>query len=43
MKVLNRVFEVEEYMGRVFTEELADMHQAHLRLRKHERPGFRHE
>lgn len=35
-QLLNRVFEVEEYMGRLFIEEVADMHQDHIRLLKNE-------
>lgn len=31
---LSRVFEVEEHVGRVFIEELAEMHLAHLKSKE---------
>ena len=30
--MLNRVYEVEEYMGRPFIDEIANMHQEHIRM-----------
>jgi len=33
--ILNRVYEVEEYMGKSFMEEIANMHQDHLKMQKH--------
>lgn len=30
---LNRVFEVEEFAGKIFMEEAAQMHTAHIRLK----------
>lgn len=36
---LNRVFEVEEYMGRTFIEDLANMHQEHIRIIKNQHAG----
>ena len=33
--VLNRVYEVEEHMGRVFLEEVAEMQRAHARQLQH--------
>ena len=38
--ILNRVYEVEEYMGRLFIEEVANMHQDHIRTIKHQAQGF---
>lgn len=32
---LNRVYEVEEHMGRVFIEEVAEMQRAHARQLQH--------
>ncbi len=29
---VKRVYEVEEYMGKPFIEEIADMHQEHIRM-----------
>ena len=34
--ILNRVYEVEEYMGRPFMDEVANMHQEHIRMLKHQ-------
>ena len=31
---LNRVYEVEEYMGKLFIEDLGNMHQDHIRMLK---------
>ena len=30
--MLNRVYEVEEYMGKPFIDEIANMHQEHIRM-----------
>ncbi|CDW75782.1 UNKNOWN [Stylonychia lemnae] len=34
---LNRVYEVEEYMGKIFMEDLGNMHQHHLQFIKQEK------
>lgn len=34
---LNRVYEVEEYMGRSFMEEIANMHQDHIKMIKNQK------
>jgi hypothetical protein len=33
---LNRVYEVEEYMGKPFMQDIADMHQDHITMLKNQ-------